>query len=168
MLNFAQSVSAVRKAGVTARSFSGNPKLSGDVLSVEDGANILIQAAKDKMAADPSFNAIQIVNDLARTPQWSSAMGRAAAAKAMEWARRYAAGLDGGSGYAPGFLGGTAHEYTGKRSAYEQIEAIGKRLREADPSLSEAGSFMKAYFANPELAKADKAERMEAIRKASA
>jgi hypothetical protein len=176
MLNFGAAVKAVRKAGVTARSFAGNPTLSGSVLSVEDGAKILIQAAKDKMAADPSFNAIQIINDLARTPQWSSAMGRAAAAKAMEWARQF------GGGKAPGFsgpypgnidkladlekraaeLGIAIPGLTDKpATALDEITAMAKALREKDPSLSEAQSFEKVYEGNRDLRAKHHLERVQ-------
>jgi hypothetical protein len=121
MLSFEQAVRSVRKSrppsgrkpgpygggrgGYSADEDggrAGNRRLSGDVLSVDDAAAFLERAAKEKLKADPSHDVIQYINQLARTQQWSPELGRAAAARAMEWARQF------GGGNAPGFQGGNA------------------------------------------------------------
>jgi hypothetical protein len=149
MLNFGAAVKAVRKAGVTARSFAGNPGLSGSVLSVVEAEQIMRQMLADKMRLDPSTNAIQFINSLATSSQWSPEVGRAAAAKVMEQARR------AGGGYAPGFSGPV-----GKRSALELLNEKAGELRKADPTLTEAQSFAKVYEGDRNLRARHHAERV--------
>jgi hypothetical protein len=52
----------------------------------------------------------------------------------------------------------------GKRAAitpaYGKLEDIAKTLKEANPALSDAQAFEKAFLSNPELAKGDYADRM--------
>src|SRR5882672_1056400 len=99
MLNFAQSVSAVRKAGVTARSFSGNATLSGSVLSVVDAVTIMERMLAERRKLDPSIDVVNTVNQMARSSQWSAAVGAEAARVLL------ARGKEFGGGYSPGFSG---------------------------------------------------------------
>jgi len=137
-----------------ARSLDGNRSLSGSVLSVFDAVEVMRRMLADKMKADPSTNAIQYINGMARSPQWSIEIGRAAAARVMEQARQ------SGRGYAPGFSGPTPGNID--KSAMAELQEIAKRLRAADPSLTEAQAFVKIYEnpANRGLVRKEYAERM--------
>jgi hypothetical protein len=138
-----------------ARSLDGNRSLSGNVLSVFDAVEIMRRMLADKMRLDPSTNAIQYVNSLARSPQWSREIGRAAAARVMEQARQ------AGGGYADGYAGPSRGNID-KRTAMDQLQEIAKRLRAADPSLTEAQAFVKIYEnpANRDLVRKEFAQRM--------
>jgi hypothetical protein len=166
MLSFGQAVRQVRKdySPSSDKGRGGNPKLTGDVLSVKDAAEIMRQLLADKIKLDPSTDAVQYVNGLATSSQWSAEVGAAAARRVLEQARR------AGGGYSPGFSGPGRGNIDKSASAYDQLVAKAAELRKANPELSEADAFTRVYLspANSVLAKREFTERMAKIGKAAA
>jgi hypothetical protein len=163
MLNFAQAVRSVRKdySPGSDKGRGGNPSLSGSVLSVVDAVDIMRRLLADKLKLDPSTDRIQYVNGLARSSQWSAAVGAEAARQVLEQALR------AGGGKAPGFTG----PYPGnidKRSALEQLNEKAEQLRKADPTLSEAAAFVKIYESDRDLRARHVSERLAKLLKQAA
>jgi hypothetical protein len=155
MLNFAQAVRSVRKAEydpAKERSTFGNPGLTGSVMNVKAATEIMARLLADKMRLDPSTNAIQFVNSLATSSQWSPEVGRAAAAKVLEQARR------AGGGYSPGFSG--PQRGIDKRAAIDVINERAAAIRGSSPHLTEAQAFEKAYEGDRALRAKHHAERV--------
>jgi hypothetical protein len=141
-----------------AHGLDRNPKLTGDVVNVDEASKLIRALAEVVRAKNPNLpwaEAVsQATNEAARTQQWSKEVGDAAAWRAMEWGRQ------AGGGYAPGYKDGTAAQYAAKRSAHDELVDVAKKLRETDPTLTDAGAYVKAREARKDLAARENAERM--------